>query len=339
MINTLKELCTINGVSGHEDKVRDYIILKIKDYCEYSVDNMGNLICFKKGKNKPKNKVMLSAHMDEVGFVVSFINKDGTLKISTVGGVDARVVFGRQVLVGEKEIVGVIGAKALHNLTSEEKETAIKIENMYVDIGAKSKEEAENLVSLGEPIHFKSDFIEFGEGFIKSKAIDDRAGCSVLIDMIKSELEYDTYFTFVTQEEIGLRGAKTAAFSVDPDIAIVFEVTTAADIPDASGEKRVCELNKGAVVSFMDHSTIYNKELYNLAFETAKQNNILCQTKTMVAGGNDSGAIHISRGGVKTIAISVPCRYLHSPSCVINKSDFKAVSDLGKALLSKVYNI
>lgn len=339
MIEMLKELCTINGISGHEEKVREYIIKQVKDSCEYKVDNLGNLICFKKGKSKPKNKVMLSAHMDEVGFVVNFINKDGTLKISSVGAVDARVVFGRQVLVGKKQLVGVIGSKAVHNLTADEKDTAIKLENMYVDIGAKSKEEVESLVSLGEPVAFRSDFIEFGDGFIKSKAIDDRLGCAVLLKLIKSDLEYDTYFNFVTQEEIGLRGSRTATFSVEPDIAIVIESTTAADIPEVSAEKRICELNKGAVVGFMDRSTIYNKELYNLAFETAKENNIPCQTKTMVVGGNDSGAIHTSKGGVKTLAISAPCRYLHSASCVINKSDFKAVTDLAQAFLPKVYNL
>ena len=259
MLECLKELCIKNGVSGDEEEVRDYIISQIKDYCEYQIDNMGNII--KKGKSTSKNKVLLSAHMDEVGMIVTFINSDGTLKISSVGGIDPRVIFGRQVLVGEKKIIGVIGSKAVHNLTAEEKETAIKVENMYVDIGAKNKEEASELVALGDYITFKSDYIEFGEGYIKSKAIDDRAGCAVLIDIIKSELLYDTYFTFVTQEEIGLRGAKTAAFSVDPDVAIVIEATTAADIPNVSGQNQVCHLKKGAVVSFMDRATIYNKQL------------------------------------------------------------------------------
>ena len=282
----------MNGVSGNEDRVREYIISQIKDYCEYNIDNSGNIIAFKKGKKTPKNKVMLSAHTDEVGLIVTHINSDGTLKVSSVGGVDARVVFGRQVVVGENEITGVIGSKAVHNLSDDEKETAIKIENMYIDIGATNKEEAQGIISLGDMVAFKSDFIEFGEGCIKAKAIDDRAGCAVLIDIIKSQLMYDTYFTFVTQEEIGLRGAKTAAYTVAPDIAIVIEATTAADIPDVSAEKRVCELGKGAVVSFMDKATIYNKQLYSLAFETARENNIPCQTKTMVAGGNDSGAIH-----------------------------------------------
>lgn len=339
MLKTLKELCLLNGVSGNEDEVADYIISKIKDNCEYHIDNMGNIIAFKKGKRIPANKVMVSAHMDEVGFIVNFINPDGTLKIAPVGGIDARVVFGRQVLVGKNNLVGVIGSKAVHNLTKEEKDTAVKIENMYVDIGATSQEDAQKNVSLGDFVAFRSEFIEFGDNMIKSKALDDRCGCAVMIDIINSKLEYDTYFTFVTQEEIGLRGSRTAAYSVNPDIALILETTTAADIPQVKNERRVCSLEKGAVVSFMDHSTIYNRELYNLAFEIAENNKIKCQTKTMVAGGNDSGAIHVSRGGVRTTAISVPCRYLHSPSCVISKKDFKAVSDLTRAMLSKVYNI
>ena len=339
MFNTLKELCIINGVSGQEGKVAEYITKRIDGKCDFHIDNLGNVVAFKKGKKTPKNKVLISAHMDEVGFIVNYINDDGTLKISAVGGVDARVVFGRQVIVGEKQIVGVIGSKAVHNLTPQEKETAIKINNMYVDIGATSKKQASEYVSLGEYVAYKSDYIEFGEEMIKSKAIDDRAGCAIMLELIDSELEYDTYFTFVTQEEIGLRGAKVASYSVNPDIAIVLETTTASDIPSVEDEKRVCEVNKGAVISFMDRSTIYNKEIYNLGTSICEEQNIPYQTKTMVAGGNDSGAIHTSRGGVKTIAISVPCRYLHSPSCVISKKDFLAVSNATKAILTKVYNL
>lgn len=339
MLNTLKTLCLLNGISGNEDEVRDYIISQIKDKCEYRIDNLGNILVFKKGKKAPKRKILVSAHMDEVGMIVTYIRDDGLLKVSTVGGIDPRVIFGRQVLVGKANLIGVIGSKAIHNLTKEERGKSVDADKLYIDIGAENKEQAEKCVSLGDSVYFKSDFLEFGDGFIKAKAIDDRAGCAIMIDLINSELEYDTYFSFVVQEEIGLRGAKVAAFTVNPDIAIVLEATTAADIPSASAEKQVCHLGKGAVVSFMDRSTIYNKELYNLAFETAKEKDIPCQTKTMVAGGNDSGAIHLSRGGVKTIAISVPCRYLHSPSCVIKYDDFKSVKNLTKELLQKVYNI
>ena len=158
----------------------------------------------------------------------------------------------------------------------------------------------------------------------------------MMIDMIRSELEYDTFFVFNVQEEIGLRGSRVSAFSVAPDFAIVLEATTAADIDGVSGAKRVCSLGNGPVVSFMDRSTVYDKELYNLAFDIAAENNIPCQTKTMIAGGNDAGAIHISRGGVRTIAVSVPCRYLHSPSCVIQWSDLENSLSLVKKLSQRI---
>ncbi|MBE6836585.1 MAG: M42 family metallopeptidase [Ruminococcus sp.] len=338
MLKRLETLCMLNGISGDENAVRDYICKEIIGFAEFEIDNLGNVIAFKKGKNTPKNKIMISAHMDEVGMIVNFTNSDGTLKISPVGGVDPRVVFGRQVIVGKNKINGVIGAKAVHNLTADEKDKAVTFDNMYIDIGCDNKEEAKKLVSLGDSVTFSSEFIEFGDGFVKGKAIDDRAGCAVMLEMLKSDLEYDTYFTFVVQEEIGLRGSRCAAFSVEPDYALVIESTTAADIPSASGADRVCELKKGPVVSFMDRSTIYNKELYNLAFDCAKELDIPCQTKTRVAGGNDAGAIHLSRCGVKTVAVSVPTRYLHSPSCVINKDDYFNTFKLVKALTDRIYN-
>ncbi|MGN0601264.1 MAG: M42 family peptidase, partial [Oscillospiraceae bacterium] len=162
-------------------------------------------------------------------------------------------------------------------------------------------------------------------------------GCAIMLEMINGELEYDTWFTFVVQEEIGLRGSTTAAYTVNPDFAVVLESTTAADIPSADGENKVCRLGKGPVVSFMDRHTVYDKELYRLAFGIAGDNNIPCQTKTLIAGGNDAGAIHVSRGGVRTAAISLPCRYLHSPSCVIDKDDLFNSYRLAKLLLDRIY--
>ncbi|MFA5658368.1 MAG: M42 family peptidase [Oscillospiraceae bacterium] len=339
MLERLKTLCDLNGISGNENEVREYIISEISGKCEYSVDNSGNILCFKKGKKTPLKKLMVSAHMDEVGMIVTFVNSDGTLKISNVGGVDPKVIFGRAVTVGERKIHGVIGSKAVHNLTAEEKDTAVKAEKLYIDIGARDKEDAEKYISLGDSVSFMAGYTELGDGFIKSKAIDDRAGCAIILEMLASELEYDTHFAFVTQEEIGLRGAKTAAYTINPDIALVLEATTAADIPDVSDDKRVCRLGGGAVVSFMDKATIYDKELYQLAFKISKERHIACQTKTMVAGGNDSGAIHISRSGVRTIAVSVPCRYLHSPSCVIKREDLESVKALAFELISRVHTI
>mgnify|MGYP003291771957 FL=1 len=187
----LEKLCQLNGTSGDEGKVRDFIISQIKDYCEYTVDPLGSVIAYKKGVNKAKNKVMISAHMDEVGMIVTSIKSDGTLTVSEVGGVDPRVVIGRQVLVGDNNINGVIGAKAIHNLSADERKKAPKFSSLYVDIGATDKEEAEKLVSLGDRVHFSSEFVAFGDGYIKGKAIDDRFGCAVMIELIQSALPYD----------------------------------------------------------------------------------------------------------------------------------------------------
>ncbi len=321
MLEMIKELTALNGISGRENAVRDYIIEKINGYAEHSVDPLGNLIVFKKGKNPAKNKVMLDAHMDEVGFIITAINPDGYLRFAKVGGIDTRVMIGRKVSVGDKKIKGVIGIKPIHLVEKSEESSIPKADDLYIDIGASNREEAEKLVSLGEYACFDSDFVEFGDGFIKAKALDDRVGCAILIEMIRNELEYDAWFSFSVQEEIGTRGAQTASFTIAPDYAIVVETTTAADISGVKEEKRVCVCGNGGAVSFMDRSTVYNMDLFNKAFEIAKEKGIKCQPKALVAGGNDAGAIHKSRGGVKVLTISVPCRYLHSPSCVIKYDD------------------
>lgn len=343
MKELLKEFCLINGVSGDEKDVRDAVIEKIKGKCEYRIDNLGNLICFKKGRKAAGKKLMVCAHMDEVGFIVTAVNSDGTLSFDMAGGVDAGVAVGRQVIVKNystgKCYNGVIGATAVHNLSKQEREKAPEYSALYIDIGAEDRVEAEKYIELGDCIYFDSEFVELGENRLKSKAIDDRAGCAMMIKLIHEELDYDTYFVFNVQEEIGLRGSRVSAFAVAPDFAIVLEATTAADIDGSSGAERVCELGKGPVVSFMDRSTVYDKELYRLAFDTAKKSDIPCQTKTMIAGGNDAGAIHISGRGVRTIAVSLPCRYLHSASCVIDSSDLENSYILVKKLAKRICEI
>lgn len=330
MIDKLREICQINGTSGDESRVREYIKSHISQSA--SMDRLGNLFVFKKGKQTPKNRIMFAAHMDEVGFMITDITEDGFLHFGAVGGINPAVVLGRTLRL-ESGAYGVVGTKAIHQQSAEERKKLPEIKEMVIDIGASSREEAEKLAPLGSTAYFESEFFEFGDGFVKGKAIDDRAGCLIMMDMINSELPYDATFVFTVQEEVGTRGAKAAAFSVAPDIAFVLETTTACDISGVTGEKRVCELGKGAVVSYMDKGTVYDRGLYALAFETAKANNIPVQTKTLVAGGNDSGAIHVSGRGVRTCAVSVPCRYLHSPSCVIKKSDYQAVKSLAEKLL------
>jgi endoglucanase len=200
-IELLKELCSSNGISGNEKNIRDIIISEIKDYVtEYHIDNLGNIIAFKKGKKRAEKKLMISAHMDEVGFIVTDITSDGLIRFNEVGGIDRRVLLGRRVII-ENKTVGVIGVKPIHLCNSDEKKRIPSYDSMYIDIGADSKEEAEKFVSLGDNIAFES-FYEDNGFTIKSKALDDRAGCFLMTEMIKSELEYDMYFTFVTQEEV-----------------------------------------------------------------------------------------------------------------------------------------
>lgn len=338
MLDLLKELCLVDGTSGREEDVRDLIISKIEGKCDYHVDNMGNLICFKKGKSPAKNKVMLTAHMDEVGFIVTGITSGAYIKFATVGGIDSKVIAGRTVKFSqsEKPVCGVIGVKPVHLCSGDEHDAVPSVSNLVIDIGARSKEEAEKLVEIGDSAYFVHSPVEFGKNKLCSKAIDDRFGCAIMIEMINSELENDMYFCFLVQEEVGLRGASAAAFAVNPDYAIVLESTTAADVAGVSGADRVCTLGGGAVVSFMDRSTVYDRKLFKEAFALAKEKNIPIQTKTLVAGGNDAGAIHKANCGIKTITISLPCRYIHSATSVADTNDMKACFDLAVEL-SKEY--
>ena len=334
--DTLAKLSELHGISGAEDDVRNYILKEIKPYCtSVEVNSTGSVIAYKKGKNNPESKLMLCAHMDEVGMIVTDVGENGLLKFATVGGIDARVLCGTPVLVGEEKLPGVIGAKPIHLLEGDEVSSAPKIEDLYIDIGALTKAEALEKVCPGEDVVFDTRFGEFGDGLLKGKALDDRAGCAVLMEIIKRDLECDLYFVFSTMEEVGLRGAKCAAFSVAPDMAIVVESTTAADIPNVDECSKVCKVGEGAVISFMDRTTIYDRGLFKMVQRTANERGIKWQYKKGVTGGNDSGSIHNSRGGVRTAAISLPCRYLHSPCSVIAESDLNAVCELVHALAEK----
>lgn len=331
----VRELAALNGTSGDESAVRENIISRLPEDVSYRVDKLGNLIVEKMGSSTPDKKLMIAAHMDEVGFMVTHIEDSGELCFSAVGGVLPAVVFGRQ-LVFKNGVHGAVAGKPLHLLKDDESDEQPKLSSLRIDIGAENKEEAEKLVSVGDCAYFTGEQRDFGDGFMAGKALDDRAGCAVMLRLINSELPYDCTFVFTVQEEIGTRGAKAAAYSVDPDMAIVIETTTACDISGTKGEKRVCELGRGPVVSYMDKGTIYDKELYSLGFETAKKEGIPCQTKSVVAGGNDSGAIHTSAGGVRTMAISVPCRYLHSPYCVIKETDLNDTEKLVRAVMDSI---
>ncbi|MCQ2463200.1 MAG: M42 family peptidase [Clostridia bacterium] len=334
----LEALCSIDGISGREDRVREYIISSFPENTDYKVDNLGNIIAYVKGRKRAANRVMLSAHMDEVGFIVTYITEDGYIKFDSVGGINEKVTAGRILKIGEQGVYGAVCMRPVHLCSADELNCVQTIHDMCIDIGASSRLEAERKVSIGDSISFVSDFVCFGNGRVKAKAIDDRFGCAVLLRLINEVPEYDTVFTFVVQEEVGLRGAAAAAYTVSPDYAIVVEATTACDIAGVSGADRVCSLGGGAVVSYMDRHTMYDRALYAKAFEIARENSIKCQTKTVVAGGNDAGAIHKSTAGVRIAAVSLPCRYIHSAGCVADIDDMENVYRLVKKLGEEMAN-
>ena len=329
MRSELFELCRLNGVSGDENVVREYIREKAAPYADsMRTDAMGNLIVFKKGKKSTGNKLLIAAHMDEVGLIVTRITDDGVLKFDFVGGVDRRVAIGKPVRLGPEGVPGIIGLKAIHLVKRDEMKKTPKTDALYIDIGTKNREEALKLVQPGTYGSFVGEPEEFGDGMLKAKAIDDRAGCAIMLDLIRQELPMDVTFAFTVQEEVGTRGAFGAAFSVTPEIGLVLETTTAANLPDVEPHRQVCVPGKGPVISYMDGGTIYDRPLFEKLRDLAEENNIPWQTKEYIAGGNDARTIQRTKTGVRVAAISAAVRYLHAPASVGSMKDFEDMKQL-----------
>jgi len=337
MLSTVKALCTCSGVSSFEDEVRSYIRNRVVQHADsIQVDAMGSLIVFKNGKRSTGNKLMLCAHMDEVGLMVRRINDEGYLKFDTVGSIDRRVLIGKRVFVGFKRIPGVIGLKAYHLVSADEEKKLPKLDEFYIDIGAKDKQSAQAQVAIGDFAVFDGETVEFGDGMLKAKAIDDRVGCAIMVKLLEEELPMDCVFAFTVQEEVGTRGAFGAAFSVTPEIALVLEGTTAADSPSMDDHKKVCLPGKGPVIPFMDGGTVYDRGLFELLRSLAEQNEIPWQTKHYISGGTDASAIQRTKDGVRVCAISAAVRYLHAPSCVASIHDFEQIYALAKAFIDAI---
>ena len=334
MKETLKTLCALSGVSSFEDEVRDYIRKRVAS-CADSIrtDALGNLIVFKRGTSPTGSKLMLCAHMDEVGLMVKSVSEDGYLKFGCVGGIDRRVLLGKEVAVGIKRVSGVIGLKAIHLTTAEERKRVPKLTDYYIDIGAKNREEALSRVELGDACTFVSDTLELGGGMLKAKAIDDRVGCAVMVKLIEEDLPMDCTFVFTAMEEVGCRGAFGAAFSVTPEIALVLEGTTAADVPSLSEERQVCWPGKGPVLSWMDNGTMYDRALFERLRALAEKNGLPWQMKHYVSGGTDARAIQRTKAGVRVAGISAAVRYLHAPNSVCSISDAEQMLALARLFL------
>ena len=320
MIDLLRELCDACGVTGFEKEVGDIIADKIKNFCdELYYDKAGNLIAFKKGKITPKKPIMYCAHMDEVGLMIKHINDDGTLLFDQVG-IMPEVLPGKHVTVGKNKIHGVICSKPVHLI--KDKDKGVSTDNMYIDIGTFSREESARLGVYADYACFKNDFTVFGNGsMIRSKALDDRIGCAAMVDMIISGVSYDSYFVFSVGEEIGGVGAVAATREINPGITVVFESTTASDLPCNEGADKVCIPGNGPVSAFMDGGTVYDKAFYKKIREIASKNGIPSQTKTKIAGGTDAASIQRSIDGVRVTILSLPCRYIHTSSCVASVAD------------------
>ena len=337
-IELLEKLCQAFGPTSCEYDVADVICKQLEGkYDEHTVDFIGDHVFRIKGKTD--KKLMLSAHMDEVGLMISGIDEHGYLHLQPVGGFDVKVLCGRKLFVGnygKEKISGLIASKAIHQQSAEERGKATPIDKMYIDIGATSKEDAEKYVEVGDYAVFDSDFVKFGDGMIKGKAVDDRLGCAILCDVIdyihenKIVPDFDLYFCFTVREEVGRSGALVTANRIRPDMALVLEATAVGDIADTPDHERVADTGKGPTVSFMDNGTAYLPEMVDFAMGLGEKHNIPCQLKRYVSGGNDAGHIHKSSGGVKTIAVSCPTRYIHSASCVFNSADYDSMYRLAR---------
>lgn len=333
MAEVLRRLTEASGVSGNEKEVREIILeLAAETGAEVSVDRIGNVIARKKGR-KGSKKVMVAAHMDEIGFIISSISENGMLKFKVVGGIDQRILLSKRVLIGKNRVPGIIGVKAIHLQEPKERNTVINQKQMYIDIGARSMEEAQKLVQIGDYACFDSTFVRFGDNKVKAKALDDRVGCAILLELLKENYDIDLIACFTVQEEIGLRGAQVAAWHVEPDMAVVVEGTTCADIPDVPEHMHTTRMGKGPAISFMDRTSIVHPELFKQMVETAEKHSIPYQIKENVSGGNDAGSIHKSRGGVPAVVVSVPCRYIHSPSSMMDMNDYNNTIRLMKEFL------
>lgn len=334
----IKELTQINSVSGNEGAIRKKLLEMITPFADnIEIDTMGNLIAFKKGISSGGKKVILSSHMDEVGFIVSDITEEGYLSFKSVGGIDPRIMLCQKVLIEDGNVRGVLGVKAVHLQTPEERKNIIKEKDMYIDIGAKSCEEAEEFVKKGDYIAFDSPYREFGDGVIKAKAIDDRAGCAILAELIKESYDNDIYFCFSVQEEVGVRGATVIARKLKADVAITIEATTASDVAGAKPNEYATEFGKGPVLSVMDKGSYSDRELNRFIVGLCEDKKLLYQFKKSSFGGNDARAYQTSSLPCKTAVISIPSRYIHSPVSCAKKSDIEGTYRLAKAICENIH--
>ncbi len=348
----LEKLSNARGVSGNETAVRALIAAHLQKYVdEYRVDALGNLLAVKRaskrGAARAPMKILVAAHMDEVGLLVTHIDRDGMLQFEKIGGIDDRILPAQTVLIGDAAVPGVIGLKPRHRTTESERRQVIAADALRIDLGASSREDAQRVVMPGDYATFATKFSTFGERCVRGKALDDRAGCALLCELVREKFPFDLYAAFTTQEEIGLRGARAAGYTVAPDAALVLEATICDDAStriranapanpfSPRAQAPITRLGAGPALTWADRGLLAHKGLTRLIAATAQQEKIPFQYKQPLVGGTDAGALHRVRGGVPSAVISVPARYIHSPAAVISLDDFQNALNLARAALPK----
>lgn len=334
MNELLKKLTEATGVAGAEKEVRLLIRDLIKDYVdEWRVDPMGNLIALKKGTGAADLRVMLDAHMDEVGLMLVDVESNGTFKFETVGGISDQTLLGKLVQVGKEKLPGVIGARPVHLLSSGQRNKIVEKDSLRIDIGAANKEAANGKAKAGDRVTFLTEYEEIGRVAL-GKAFDDRVGCAVLIEMLRRDpFPFDLYAAFTVQEEVGLRGAVAAANAIKPDAAFIFDCTPAYDLPNEEDESPNVRLGHGPAIYVMDRSSIQDPRLVSYIIRTAEANGIPFQIRQPGGGGTNTASIQRSGGGTAAATISLPGRYLHSPTAMINLDDYANLLALAEAIL------
>jgi len=336
----LEKLSNACGVTGREDEVRNLMIELLKPHVdEVIVDKLENVIALKKGK-KDAPKIMLAAHMDEIGLMVKTINKEGFLQFAKMGGIDDRILVAQKVIVytSKGPLHGIVGSKPPHIQKEDERKKILAYDELFIDIGAKDKEDAAKMgVAVGDAVGFDAKYAKVNEDIVIGKAFDDRVGCVAMIETLKllEKTECTVYGVGTVQEEVGLRGAVTAAFSIEPDIGIALDVTVAGDVPGVREFDSSVKMGKGPALSVSDSGLITHPKILRLLLDTAKEEKIPVQLETGLMGSTDAARISLSRQGVPSGTISIGTRYIHSPIGMLNLKDVEATVKLTTAAIMK----
>jgi tetrahedral aminopeptidase len=334
----LASICEIAGAPGFEQRVRELVINEIKDIVdEYSIDNMGNLTALKRGTSSDK-KVMIGAHMDEIGFIVTHIDDKGFVRFHTLGGFDPKTLTAQRVVIhGKKDLVGVMGSKPIHVMTAAERTKVPKTTDYFIDLG-RSREEVIKYISVGDSITRERKLIEMGD-CVNCKSIDNRVSVFILIETLKrlKEFPYDVYGVFTVQEEVGIRGAQVATLQIQPDFGFGLDTTIAYDVPGAAAHEKITELGKGAAIKIMDSQTICDYRMVRYMKELAAKKNLNTQVEILPAGGTDTmGIQRFTAGGSIAGAVSIPTRHIHQVIEMAHKDDIQQSIELLKACIENL---